>query len=110
MSQDLIRGRIYAAEMSHIKGKKYFLVVSNNRRNSALPSVLAVRLTTTRKGDIPSRVELGSTEVLTGYVVCDDIVELWPDEVRRDMGALSTQAMLAVGRGLVAALALADYR
>lgn len=108
MSQ-LIRGRVYAAEMSHIDGQKYFLIVSNNRRNRALPSVLAVRLTTTRKSDIPSRVELGSAEVLTGYVVCDDIVELWPDEVRRDMGALSGNAMAAVGKGLAAALALTDY-
>lgn len=102
----LARGRVYAARLSHIDSDKYFVVVSNNRRNRQLPQVLAARITTTDKPPIPSIVRLGPSEVFAGSVVCDDIVELYPDEVRRDLGALSPQAMTAVGRGLAAALNL----
>lgn len=102
----LVRGRVYAARLSGFEQDKYFLVVSNNRRNRALPQVLAVRLTTTVKPVLPSIVVLPATEVFTGSVVCDDIVEIWQDEVKRDLGALSPAAMAAVGRGLAAALDL----
>ncbi|HSF26042.1 MAG TPA: type II toxin-antitoxin system PemK/MazF family toxin [Actinomycetes bacterium] len=102
----LVRGRVYAARMSHLEEDKYFLVVSNNRRNRQLPQVLAVRLTTTPKPPLPSIVPLVRPEVFVGSVVCDDIVEIYPDEVRRDLGALSPAAMAAVGRGLAAALGL----
>lgn len=104
----LVRGRVYAARLSHVDAEKHFLVVSNNRRNRQLPHVLAVRLTTTPKPELPSIVRLGAAEAFRGSVVCDDIVELWPDEVRRDLGALSPEAMDAVGQGLMAALGLAD--
>lgn len=103
----LVRGRAYAAHLTHLDEEKYFVVVSNNRRNSQLPQALAVRVTTTRKPDIPSIVRLPGTETLTGFVVCDDIVEIWPDEVRRDLGAVSPDTMAAIERGLAAALALA---
>jgi mRNA interferase MazF len=102
----LIRGRVYAARLSNLDEDKYFLVVSNNRRNRNLPQVLAVRLTTTRKPALPSIVALRPPEVFTGSVVCDDIVEIWEDEVKRDLGALSPAAMDAVARGLAAALDL----
>lgn len=102
----LVRGRVYAARLSNLDEDKYFLVVSNNRRNNNFPQVLAVRLTTTVKPTLPSIVPLGPHEVVTGNVVCDDIVEIWQDEVRRDLGALSRPAMTAVARGLAAALDL----
>lgn len=102
----LIRGRIYAARLSHIDGEKFFLVLSNNNRNRALPQVLAARLTTSPKPSLPSIVELGEPEAFIGRVVCDDIVELWQDEVVRDLGTLSPAAMARVGRGLAAALGL----
>lgn len=101
-----IRGRVYAARLEHLDEDKYFVVVSNNRRNAALDSVIAVRVTTTSKPAIPSIVELGPGEVLAGRVVCDDLVEVWRDEVRRDLGALSPFAMAGVERGLHAALGL----
>jgi mRNA interferase MazF len=97
---------VYAARLGHLGADKYFLVVSNNRRNRQLEQVLAVRLTTTAKPDLPSIVRLEAPEVFTGYVVCDDIVEIYPDEVRRDLGAVSPPAMAAVGRALAAALGL----
>ncbi len=102
----LVRGRVYAAKLANIDTEKYFLVVSNNRRNRQLPQVLAVRLTTTIKPALPSIVPLGHPEVFVGNVLCDDILEIWPDEVRRDLGALSPQAMVAVGRGLASALGM----
>jgi mRNA interferase MazF len=104
----LMRGRVYAAELQHIEGQKYFLVVSNNRRNAALVQVLAVRLTTSPKPAIPSIVELGPSEVFAGRAVCDDITELYRDEVRRDLGALTPGAMAAVDSGLRAALSLQE--
>lgn len=100
----LVRGRVYAARLANLDEDTYFLVVSNNRRNRNLPQVLAVRLTTTPKPPLPSIVPLRPPEVFTGSVVCDDIVEIWEDEVKRDLGALSPAAMNAVARGLAAAL------
>jgi mRNA interferase MazF len=90
--------------MSHIGDEKYFVVVSNNQRNRHLPQVLAVRLTTSAKPEIPSIVRLDKGDPFVGSVVCDDIAELWPDEVTRDLGALSPRTMAAIGRGLAAAL------
>lgn len=102
----LLRGRVYAAKLSNIKDEKYFVVVSNNQRNSQLPQVLAVRLTSSPKPNIPSIVEIGKGEVFLGRAVCDDIVELYEDEIQRDLGALSPSVMSAIGNGLKAALAL----
>ncbi|MFZ5870584.1 MAG: type II toxin-antitoxin system PemK/MazF family toxin, partial [Actinomycetota bacterium] len=73
----LVRGRVYGAQLSHIDGEKYYLVVSNNARNRQLQSALAVRLTTTPKPDLASIVTLSPPEVFSGSVVCDDIVELY---------------------------------
>jgi|SRR5580704_10795315 mRNA interferase MazF len=104
---DLLRGRVYGAVLSHIEdeGEKYYLVVSNNRRNSAFPQVLAVRLTTTpARSPRPAVVELDAREVFAGRAVCDNIVELYPDEVRRDRGALTPGAMARIEDGLRAAL------
>jgi len=102
----LVRGRVYAAVLTHIGVEKYFLVVSNNRRNRHFDQVLGVRITSTPKPRLPSIVELGTTEVVSGRVVCDDVVELYPDEVRRDLGALSPAAMARIGTALKAALGL----
>lgn len=102
----LLRGRVYAARLGHIEGEKYFLVVSNNRRNQRLPQVLAARLTTSPKPRLPSIVELDGREVFTGRVLCDDVETLWPDEVTRDLGALTPGAMARVEDGLRAAFDL----
>ena len=104
---DLLRGRVYGAKMEHVNDgrEKYYLVVSNNRRNGAFSQVLAVRLTTTAaKSPRPALVELDHREVFSGRAVCDDIVELYPDEITRDLGALSPQAMGRIEDGLRAAL------
>lgn len=103
----LVRGRIYRARPEGFTTDKFFLVVSNNIRNRALDSALVVRFTTSAKPLLPSIVEVPAGEVLPGgRVVCDDIYELFADEVTADMGALTPTTMRAVDSGLKAALAL----
>jgi mRNA interferase MazF len=105
---DLLRGRVYRARLSHIEEDKYFLVVSNNRRNRAFEQVLAVRLTTTKPRDSrPAMVELDQSDALTGWASCDDIETVYDDEVRADMGAVTTETMRRVEAGLLAALGMA---
>lgn len=97
------RGRVYRAELGDW-GPKLYLVVSNNSRNRNLHTALAVRLTTSPKPDIPSIVELDKEASFEGRVVCDDIVEVYDDEVLTDLGAVSPVTMRAVEDGLRAAL------
>ena len=106
---DMLRGRIYRAHLTHIGEDKFFLVVSNNRRNRAFEQVLAARLTTTPPRDQrPAMVPLGSGEIMTGWVSCDDIETLYDDEVRADIGAITAPAMRRVEAGLRAAFGIAD--
>lgn len=103
----LQRGRVYEVDLGGGIGRKPCLVVSNNRRNAALPSVLAVRLTTSSKPVLASIVELAPADApLVGRVLCDDVLEVWPDEVTRDLGALSPATQARVDDGLRAALDL----
>jgi mRNA interferase MazF len=103
---NLLRGRAYAATIDPQVGRKYYLVVSNNRRNAALHTALAARLTTSVKPALASIVETVAADPLAGRVLCDDLVELWEDEVHEDLGALSRPTMRAVDAGLKAALGL----
>ncbi|MBW3086259.1 Endoribonuclease MazF4 [Austwickia sp. TVS 96-490-7B] len=103
----LQRGRIYVATLGSLE-EKFYLVVSNNQRNRFLDSVLAVRLTTSSKPPLPSIVEIDPTRDrgFEGRIVCDDIVEIFEDEVARDLGALSPETMRKVDIGLRAALGI----
>ena len=65
-----------------------------------------VRLTTSPKPSLASVVPLAPSEAFVGSVLCDDVLELYEDEVNRELGALSPAAMALVNRGLAAALAL----
>jgi mRNA interferase MazF len=106
---DMLRGRIYRARLAHIEADKFFLVVSNNRRNNAFEQVLAARLTTTPpRSQRPAMVPLGVGEIMTGWVCCDDIETLYDDEVRADVGAVSAPTMRRVEVGLRAALGIAE--
>lgn len=102
----LHRGRVYGARLGDLP-EKYYLVVSNNQRNRKLDSVLAVRLTTSPKPPIPSIVEVRNEDAgLEGRFVCDDIVEIYHDEITRDIGAVSLGTMRRVAAGLLSALGL----
>lgn len=107
MTWPLSRGQVVRADIN-LDQPKLFVIVSNNRRNARLGDVLGARLTTSRKPSIPSIVELGSREAFSGRVVCDDILPLFEDEILAVAGALSPPTMREVGRGLAAALGLAD--
>ena len=64
-------------------------------------------MTTSAKPSIPSIVELSAADrPLLGRVVCDDLVEIYEDEVKTLRGALTPATMLAVNIGLAAALDL----
>ena len=101
----LLRGQVVRANLG-LDEPKLLVVVSNNRRNQHLPQVLAARLTTTAKPALPSIVELAPPEVFTGRVVCDDILEVYENEVLDVPGAMSPRAMAAINVGLKAALDL----
>jgi mRNA interferase MazF len=105
MSWPLSRGQVVRADIG-LDEPKLFVVVSNNRRNAVLGSVLAVRLTTSNKPHIPSIVELGHPETFEGRAVCDDIVELFEDEIKRVIGGLTSAGVNAIDGGLKAALDL----
>ena len=103
----LVRGRVYRARPQGFADDKFFVVVSNNARNRNLQSTLVVRFTTSKKPALPSIIEIPDHEVLPGgRVVCDDIYELFDDEVKADVGAVSLATMTLIGEGLKAALAL----
>jgi mRNA interferase MazF len=105
----MLRGRIYRAHLTHIGEDKFFLVVSNNRRNRAFQQVLAARLTTTPPREPrAAMVPLGNREMMTGWVSCDDIETVYDDEVRADLGAVTAAAMHRVEAGLRAALGMPD--
>jgi mRNA interferase MazF len=100
------RGQVYWAT---IEGRrKPWLVVSNNPRNRALGSCLAVRLSTSAKPSLASIVELHDADrPLTGRVLCDDIAVLYPDEDGFEyLSALTPATMRRVDDGLRVALAL----
>jgi mRNA interferase MazF len=105
-SGPFLRGRVYAATLQSISAEKYFLVVSNDVRNRQLRTALVVRLTTSPKPSLDSIVVLPAGEAFAGSVGCDDILELYEDEVTRQLGALSRAAMSRVDSGLASALDL----
>lgn len=105
-----VRGRVYRARPQGFREDKYFLVVSNNMRNRNLESALAVRFTSSSMPGLPSIIIVGEGEVVAGgRIVCDDIYELYEDELKADVGAVSPSLMSAVNQGLKAALGIADH-
>ncbi|HWE88048.1 MAG TPA: type II toxin-antitoxin system PemK/MazF family toxin [Pseudonocardiaceae bacterium] len=101
-----MRGQVYCTDVGH--GRKPWLVVSNNRRNRALNTVLAARITTTDKSGVPTAVPLGSADPLVGYILADDLEQLYDDEVAEGTysGAISPGTMLKVNTALALALGL----
>jgi len=98
-----LRGQVFRVELGH--GAKPWLVVSNNARNRNLETVLAARIPTTSKhATAPTVVALSSADPLVGYVVVDDLVQLYRDELTVAVGALSATTMRAVNDALRIAL------
>ncbi|MPZ62904.1 MAG: type II toxin-antitoxin system PemK/MazF family toxin [Propionibacteriales bacterium] len=86
--------------------RKPWVIVSNNARNSRLGSSLGVRITTSKKPELDSIVELTRDDGLTGRVLCDDITVIYHDELEELRGALTPATMMRINTGLQAALAL----
>ncbi|MGH3501986.1 MAG: type II toxin-antitoxin system PemK/MazF family toxin [Nocardioidaceae bacterium] len=101
MAEHPIRGVVYRMDLGH--GAKPWLVVSNNHRNRALDTVVVVRVTTTNK-PLPTRVDLAHDDPLAGQVLCDDVEQVYADELGERLGALSRSSMGRVGEGLRLAL------
>lgn len=98
-----LRGQVYRVDLGH--GLKPWLIVSNNSRNRNLDTVIAARVTTTsRHARIPTVVPLSSADRLVGFVVVDDIIPLYRDELTTPWGVLSPVTMRAVSAALRIAL------
>lgn len=103
MSVTPLRGQVFRVDLGH--GAKPWLVVSNNSRNRNLETVIAVRVTTTsRHTKVPTVVALSATDPLIGYVVVDDLIQLYRDELAVALGSLSPTTMRAVSDALHIAL------
>nr|WP_276310150.1 type II toxin-antitoxin system PemK/MazF family toxin [Nocardioides speluncae] len=95
------RGQVYLVDLGY--GRKPWVVVSNNHRNRALSSVLAARLTTTRRQrEVPTIIALSDGDApLVGFVVCDDIEQLdreW--YLTRPAGALTPATMRKISEAM----------
>ena len=101
----VLRGRVYRARVSD-RAEKYYLVVSNNRRNAQLGHVLAVRLTGSAKPAMDSIVEIPAGEAFAGWALCDEIDRIYHDEITADLGPLSLPTMRDIEQALRAALTL----
>lgn len=98
-----LRGQVFRVDLGH--GAKPWLVVSNNSRNRNLETVVAVRISTTgRHASVPTVVPLASTDPLVGFVVVDDLVQLFHDELGQPLGAVSAATMRSVSAAIRIAL------
>lgn len=98
-----LRGQVFRVDLGY--GAKPWLVVSNNQRNAALDTVLAARVTTTdRHARLPTVIPLSAADPLQGFVLCDDLVPLYRDELSVDLGSLTPATMRLVSEGLRIAL------
>ncbi|MCA1833729.1 MAG: type II toxin-antitoxin system PemK/MazF family toxin [Actinomycetota bacterium] len=104
-TKQLLRGQVYFVALPQI-GDKPLLIVSNNVRNAALPTVLAVRVTSAPKPALSSIVLLTKDDPLHGRVLCDDVLLVPKDRLKRRAGALSNASMRAVDEALKVSLAL----
>jgi mRNA interferase MazF len=98
-----VRGQVFSVDLGH--GPKPWVIVSNNARNRNLDTVLAARITnTSRSAHVPTVVPLTAADPLVGFVLADDIVQLFHEELSDNRGALSASTMAAVSRALRVAL------
>lgn len=98
-----MRSHVYRVDLGH--GRKPWVVLSNNSRNRNLDTVLAARITTTTKNALlPTVVALNTADPLNGYVLVDDIVQLYHDELTEPLGSLSLPTMQEISAALRIAL------
>ena len=106
MTWPVLRGQVIRSDILKLDEPKLFVVVSNNVRNRHFDTVLAARLTTSPKNPRPSVVELASDERFTGRVLCDDIWQIFDDEVIEVVGSLGRRSLSDLRNGPMAALGI----
>ena len=98
---EVLRGQVFLALHPDLNEKKFFVVVSNNKRNRALDSVLCLRITSTDKSHIPTCVSIpANMSSLSGYIVCEDVYLFYKDELGRHVTALTDPTMSEVESAL----------
>lgn len=98
-----MRSQAYRVDLGH--GPKPWVILSNNSRNRNLDTVLAARITATIKNaHLPTVVSLTAADPLTGFVLVDDVVQLYHDELTELLGAISAPTMQEISRALRIAL------
>lgn len=98
-----LRSQAYWVDLGH--GLKPWVILSNNSRNKNLDTVLAARITTTSKhAHVPTVVPLTAADPMVGYVLVDDIVQLYHDELIESLGTLSPPTMVEISKALRIAL------
>lgn len=98
-----LRGQVFRVDLG--AGAKPWVVVSNNARNRHLETCLAARITTTGKNaHIPTVVALSAVDPLVGFVLVDDLVQLYREELGDPLGALSPVTMQSISSALRFAL------
>lgn len=98
-----LRSQAYRVDLGY--GSKPWVILSNNSRNRNLDTVLVARITTTSKNaHVPTVVQLTAADPLVGFVLVDDIVQLYHDELAEPLGALSPPTMQEISRALRIAL------
>lgn len=83
-----------------------FVIVSNDRRNRNLKTVLGCRIADGEYPGQPTVVALPEDEGIAGSVVCDDVTLLRQGELADPKTVLSPATMAAVSAGLCLALDL----
>jgi mRNA interferase MazF len=99
-----LRGQVYRVDVGH--GPKPWLIVSNNKRNRLLDTVLVARITTTVRSGLPTAVPLTSSDPLVGCVLADDLHQLTEEKITAAtcLGALSPGTITQVNVALALAL------
>jgi mRNA interferase MazF len=107
VNQRPCRGQVYSVDIGH--GAEPWLIVSNNQRNRQLDTVLAARVTTTDKSQIPTAVPLAPEDPVVGFVLADDMEQLEQSEIAasRYLGSISPRTVVRVNDALSLALGLA---
>lgn len=98
-----MRSQAYRVDLGH--GSKPWVILSNNSRNRNLDTVLAARITTTSKNaHVPTVVPLTPADPVVGFVLVDDIVQLYHDELTELLGTLAPPTMQEISKALRIAL------
>ena len=104
----VLRGQIWYADLGLDEDKRV-LIVSNNARHRQLGDVVAIRLTSKEKPDLPSIVRLEPSEMpdhSRSFALADDLWVIEKQWLQRPIGALTPAQMERVSDALRVALDL----